>query len=344
MKPAENDKQVTIYDIAAKLRISPSTVSRALNNAKYVNKVTKKLVKDEAEKLGYKPNSFAVGLRNNQSNTIGILISRINRPFNSVLISGVEKTARQAGYNVIICQSNDSYENEVTGAEALLSSRVVGLIASLSMETENFEHFQPFFDAKTPVVFVDRVPNLDSYKVVADDFRAGYNATQHLIKKGCKRIALLVGSLQRNVYSDRKNGYVQALLDNNLPVDESLILILKTLSTEESEKATKKLLSLPNPPDGIFSTNDTAAAAAIITAKKLGFSIPKQLKIIGFNNDYISTIVEPSLSTIAHPAEKMGIIAAEKILEHLNKNSEMDTDVSEITILKTSLIERDSTR
>jgi LacI family transcriptional regulator len=148
VKPAENDKQVTIYDIAAKLKISPSTVSRALNNAKYVNKVTKKLVKDEAEKLGYKPNSFAVGLRNNQSNTIGILISRINRPFNSVLISGVEKTARQAGYNVIICQSNDSYENEVTGAEALSSSRVVGLIASLSMETENFEHFQSFLMLK----------------------------------------------------------------------------------------------------------------------------------------------------------------------------------------------------
>lgn len=344
MKSPENDKQVTIYDIAAKLKISPSTVSRALNDAKYVNKNTKKLIKEEAERLGYKPNSFAVGLRNNQSNTIGVLISRINRPFNSVLISGIEKTARKAGYNVIICQSNDSYENEVTGAEALLSSRVVGLIASLSMETEKFDHFQSFFDAKTPVVFVDRVPNLDSYKVVVDDFRAGYNATQHLIKKGCKRIALLVGSLHINIYSERKKGYIKALKENNLPIDESLIYILKTLSTEESEKATKKLLNLRNPPDGIFSTNDTAAAAAIITSKKMGFKIPEQLKVIGFNNDYISTIVEPTLTTISHPAEKMGIIAAEKILQHLNKNNEMDTEVSEITILKTSLIERDSTK
>lgn len=344
MKSPENDKQVTIYDIAAKLKISPSTVSRALNDAKYVNKNTKKLIKEEAERLGYKPNSFAVGLRNNQSNTIGVLISRINRPFNSVLISGIEKTARKAGYNVIICQSNDSYENEVTGAEALLSSRVVGLIASLSMETEKFDHFQSFFDAKTPVVFVDRVPNLDSYKVVVDDFRAGYNATQHLIKKGCKRIALLVGSLHINIYSERKKGYIKALKENNLPIDESLIYILKTLSTKESEKATKKLLNLRNPPDGIFSTNDTAAAAAIITSKKMGFKIPEQLKVIGFNNDYISTIVEPTLTTISHPAEKMGIIAAEKILQHLNKNNEMDTEVSEITILKTSLIERDSTK
>lgn len=338
------NKQVTLYDIASKLNVSPSTVSRALNDSKYVNKNTRKLIKQEAEKLGYKPNSFAVGLRNNQSNTIGILISRINRSFNSTLISGVESTARKAGYNVIICQSNDSYENEVKGAEALLSSRVVGLIVSLGMETNNYDHFKTFFDSKTPVVFVDRVPLLDSYKVVIDDYKAGYEAVEHLIKKGCKRIALFTGSQNRNVYLDRKRGYIQALKDNKIPIDDSIIFVLKTLSAEEGEKATKKIMSMKNPPDAIFSTNDTAAVSAILTAKKLGFKIPEQLKIIGFNNDPISTIVEPTLSTIAHPYEKMGEIAAKKILNHLDQNQEIDKDVSEVTILKTRLVERDSTK
>jgi len=334
-------KEVTIYDVANKTNYSPSTVSRALNNHKSISKKTIKVVKDAAEKMNYRPNSLAAGLRNNRSNTIGVMMSRINRPFISSLISGVEESARKEGYNVIISQSNDKYENEVSNAKALYDTRISGLIVSLAMETTDFSHFDQFIEKGIPIVFVDRVPsNFNSYRVIIDNYSAGYNATKHLIEQGCKRIAHFAGLQHRNVYSERKKGYVDALNDYNLEIDESLIIYFNTLDFKEGEKATKKLLKLSNPPDGIFSSNDTAAVSAIVTAKKKGVKIPEELAIIGFNDDPIASIVDPGLSSVTHPAQKMGKLSAKRILEHSHQN--FDDNVSEISILNTEVVVRDS--
>jgi LacI family transcriptional regulator len=333
-------KEVTIYDLAKELNFSTSTISRALKGHKSISEKTTLKIKECAEKMGYRPNSLAASLRNNKSKTIGIMISRINRPFISSLISGIEESARNAGYNVIISQSNDRYSDEVSNTKAFYDSRISGLVVSLSMETKKLNHFQQFLDSRIPIVFVDRVPEkLEVYRVVIDNYSAGYKATQHLIEQGCKRIAHFAGAQHLNVYRDRKKGYLDALIDNNIPIDKKLIKNFNSLSFEEGEKAANKLLDMTNPPDGLFSANDTAAVSAIMCAKKRGVKIPEELAIIGFNDDPISSIVEPGLSTISHPAIEMGKISAEKILEHLQNFKKKTTN---ITILDTELIIRDS--
>src|SRR5690606_8681478 len=182
-------------------------------------------------------------------------------------------------------------------------------------------------------VFVDRVPDeLDIHKVIIDNYTAGYKATQHLIEQGCSRIAHFAGAQHRNVYRERKKGYLDALKDHHLPVDNDLIVSFKSLSFGEGAKATRNLLDLPQPPDAIFSANDAAAVSAIMYAKKRGIKIPEELAVIGFNDDPIASIVEPALSTVSHPALKMGKIAAKRILNHSSKNH--DEEVSEITVLR----------
>lgn len=339
----KNKKEVTIYDLAKELNYSPSTISRALKDHKSISQKTTLRVKEVAAKMGYRPNSLAASLRNNRSKTIGVMISRISRPFVSSLISGIEESARQSGYNVIISQSSDLYKNEIQNAKALYDSRISGLVVSLSMETKKTNHFQQFIDLGIPIVFVDRVPKgLDTYKVLIDNYSAAYKATQHLIEQGCKRIAHFAGAQHVNVYHERKKGYLDALKDNKIPIDKNLIINFETLSFEEGEKATLALLQMKNPPDGLFSANDTAAVAAIMSAKKIGVRVPQDLAIIGFNDDPIASIVDPGLSSVTHPAANMGKISAEKILEHMQKGyTKNNTDT---TILGTHLIIRSSSK
>ncbi|WP_291103799.1 MULTISPECIES: LacI family DNA-binding transcriptional regulator [unclassified Flavobacterium] len=336
-------KDVTIYDIAERLNLATSTISRALKDHHTISAKTIKKVKKMADEMGYRPNTLAAGLRGNKTKTIGVLISRINRPFISSLISGIEETAQKAGYNVIITQSHDSYTDEVDLAKALYSSRVSGIICSLAMETRDTSHFQQFMDKNIPLVFVDRVPKeFNTYRVMIDNYSAGYKATKHLIEQGCKRIAHFAGSQHRNTYSERKRGYVDALIEYNLPVDEDLIINFTTMSYEEGEKASNYLFDLANPPDGIFSSNDTAAVSAIQCAKKRGLKIPQDVAIIGFNDDPIASIIDPGLSTITHPAVKMGQTSAKKILSHL-KSSKKD-NLTEITFLNTEVLVRESSK
>ena len=335
----KNKKEVTIYDIAKELNVSPTTVSRALNDHNSISKETTKAVKKLAQKMGYQPNSIASSLRKNKTNTIGVIMPLINRPFISSLISGIEEGANQAGYNVIISQTYDSYEKEVANAQTLYSNRVDGLIVSLAMETKNYDHFIPFQQKGIPVVFVDRVSyEMETDRVIIDNFAAAYKATQHLIEMGCKRIAHFAGAQHRNIYQGRQEGYLKALEEHNLSIDENLIVYSK-LSLEEGWKSTEYLLNLPHPPDGIFSANDSAAVSAIQYAKQKGLRIPKDLAIVGFNNDPISSIIEPGLTTITHPAFDMGKIAARQVLKH---KEHRDIVTSETIILKTELLVRES--
>ncbi|WP_455169189.1 LacI family DNA-binding transcriptional regulator [Aegicerativicinus sediminis] len=336
-------KDVTIYDIAEKLNLSSSTISRALKNHHSIGAKTIKKVQKTAKEMGYTPNIFAASLRSNQTKTIGVLMSRINRPFISTLISGIEDHAQKKGYNILIAQSNDSFKNEVEMANALYNSRVSGVICSLAMETVNTDHFKQFQDKNIPVVFVDRTPaSINTYKVMIDNYSAGYNATKHLILQGCERIAHFAGSQHRMIYSERRRGYIAALQDHGITIDEKLIIYFNSLSHEEGVKATKKLLKSSNPPDGIFTANDTTGVSVIQTAKKMGVKIPEELAVIGFNNDPISSIIDPGLSTITHPAFQMGQTCADQIIHHLEENS--DDQLTSVTFLKTEVLVRESSK
>lgn len=334
----KKNKTVTIHDLAKELKVSASTVSRALKGHPSIGKKTIQSVKDLAQKRGYRPNRLAVSLRSQKSHTIGVMVPLINRPFISSLIHGVEEAAREAGYQVIITQSHDSYDMEKDNVQVMYDSRTSGLIVSLAMETQNCEHFSPFTDNNIPIVFVDRVPEkMKCHKVSIDNYNAGFKATEHLIEQGCQRIAHFSGASHQNIYKERLRGYLDALEHHQLLIDESLILKGKVLSAEEAVNLTKYLLELPSPPDGIFSANDTAAVSAIQYAKSRGVNIPDELAIIGFNNDPISLIIEPQLSTVSHPSVNMGKLAFKKALEliepgeaaHVIKNQsiELDTDI-----------------
>jgi len=333
-------KEITIYDIADELNISPSTVSRALKDHKSIGKETKKAVVKLANKRGYRPNSIAASLRSKKTNNIGVVISWINRPFISSLISGIEMEANLKGYNVIISQSHDSYQNEVANARALFDSRVAGVVVSLAMETADYEHFLQFIRNDIPVVFVDRaIEDLNCDLVVIDNYSAGFSATEHLIAQGCRKIAHIGGSRLRNVYRERQRGYLDALKANNLPIADQYVFESERLSAEEGTRCADELLSSKNPPDGIFVANDTAAVSVIQYAKRRVIKIPEELAVIGFNNDPISMIVEPALSTISHPAVEMGRIAAQQVL---NKKDNKHIVRSESIILKTEVIVRES--
>ncbi|HZL12465.1 MAG TPA: LacI family DNA-binding transcriptional regulator [Prolixibacteraceae bacterium] len=330
----------TIHDIARELKISASTVSRALNDNPRISLKTKEKIKAVADSLGYRPNTLASNLRNKKSNTIGIVVPLINRHFFSSVISGVEDVAFNAGYNVVISQSNDLAEKEISIVHSMFSNRVDGLIISISMQTDTFEHLKLFRKKNIPLVFFDRVvPEIETDKIVVDDFAGGFKVTQHLIDQGYQRIGHLAGPQNLMTYFDRKNGYIEALRKNGLNYDESLIII-NTLTSEEGVTAAQQLMSLQNPPDAIFCGNDTTALSVMIYLRDKGIRIPQDLGIVGFSNEPFSKVVSPSISTIAQPGFEMGQKAAELIIRKI-ENKEI---TYQTIVLHTELIIRDSSR
>jgi len=340
----EEHRHVTIYDIAERLNLATSTISRALKDHHSISDKTIKKVKKTAEEMGFVPNTMAAGLRGNKSKTIGVLIPTITQPFLSSLISGIEITARKSDYSVIIMQSHDSYEEEVNMAKSLYSSRVSGVICSLAMETKDTSHFQQFSNNNIPLVFVDRVPKgFNTFRVVIDNYTAGYKATKHLIDQGCKRIAHLTADAEfGNLYNERKRGYIDALTEHGLPLKEELIISLKEMTYNDGVKACSKLFALKPPPDGLFAPGDILAVSAVQTAKKKGIKVPQDLAVIGFNNDPISEIIEPNISTITHPAEKMGKAAANIVIDTIKSSKE--EEAKEITFLNTEVLIRESSK
>lgn len=332
----------TIHDLAKKLNISASTVSRALNDNPRISEKTREKIKAAALELGYQPNILASNLRTRKSNTIGIVVPLINRHFFSSVISGVEDVAFAAGYNVVISQSNDEFLKEQRIVQSMFSNRVDGLIISIAMKTLKFDHFQLFSKKKIPLVFFDRVVNeIESDKVVVDDFDGGYRVTSHLIEQGCRRIAHLTGPLNLLTYNDRKRGYTEALKVNELPVDEALI-IENNLTQADGTNAIKQLLSLKDRPDAIFCGNDTTALSAILYLKEQGISVPNDIAIVGFSNEPFSEVVTPSISTIRQPGFEMGQKAAQMIIQHI-ENKDKCCNYEKV-VMPTELIIRESSR
>lgn len=310
-------KDVTIYDIAEVLSISPATVSRGLKDHPGLRKDTKKRIVETARKMGYQQNTFASNLRRKRTNTIGVIIPRLNSYFMSTVIAGMEKVANNAGYNLIIAQSQEQFKKEIAGVTTMYNSRVDGLLVSLSYDTKNTEHFDTIRKKQIPLIFFDRVtdyPNCTS--VVIDNVKAGYDATMHLIQQGCKRIAHVGGSLNRNVYADRLAGQRKAMAEKGLTYDPNL-LISNNLSDKEGADAAQRILKMQHRPDGIFTANDTSGVAIMRELKQAGVRIPEDIAIVGFNNDPISSVIEPQLTTIHYPGEEMGEVAATTLINRL---------------------------
>jgi len=316
-------KEVTIYDLASKLNISIATVSRGLKNDPVVSKKTRKKIFELAEEMGYRSNHFARNLRKQKTNTIGIIVHELNSNFITSVLAGIEKITTEAGYDLIITHSSESHVKEAANANNLFHKRVDGLIASLSFDTDDLEHFRPFEEKGVPVIFFDRVEQGGNNSVVIiDNYKCGYQATQHLIEQGCKRIAHVTSSLKRNVYSERYKGYRDALFDSNIPLDESM-LIINDLSENAGIEAAKKILAMKPMPDGAFITNDFVAAVCMRTLKENSIKIPFDMAIVGFNNDAIGKLVEPALTTINYPGRDMGEIVARNLINHLQGNTNM---------------------
>ncbi len=333
-------RKVTIKDIAAELGISASTVSRALKDHPDISIKTKKAVNDLAEKLHYKPNVVALSLRHSKSNIIGVIIPELIHHFFSSVISGIDDLAYANGYSVMIAQSNENYEREVSETYAMLASRVAGVLVSVSKKTKDFEHFQNLEDKGIPLVFFDRASkDMKMDKVVVDDFDGAFKAVDYLIKSGCKKVAHFGTSQHLLIGRNRQNGYLHALYKNGIAIDDSLIF--KCDDYDEAWFLTEKLIKSKNMPDGIFAVNDMTAIGALQAVKNTGLKVPEDISIIGFSNGRISTMTEPPLTTVEQHGYEMGQIAVRMLLNHLEKEDE-DYE-PETRVIKTDLIVRDST-
>jgi LacI family transcriptional regulator len=333
-------KDITIYDIAEALNLSPATISRGLKEHPAIRKDTRKKILEKAKEMGYRQNFFASNLRRNRTNTIGVIVPRLNSYFMSTVIAGMEKIANQAGYNLIISQSMESLAKEVVNVKTLYNSRVDGLLVSLAYATDDISHFEELLDKGVPLIFFDRVfehPQCTS--IVIDNYKAGYEVTQHLISQGCKRIAHITASLKRNVYADRLRGYKQALNDNGIEYNEELVFV-NNLSDQAGVDVTRSLLKMDLLPDAIFTSNDACAVSCIRELKMAGLKIPNDIAIAGFNNDPLSKVIEPNLTTINYPGHEMGEVAASTLIGRLDLKH--GTSLNTI-ILRHELVIREST-
>ncbi|MDF9799500.1 LacI family transcriptional regulator [Catalinimonas alkaloidigena] len=314
-------KEITIYDIAKALNISAATVSRGLKDHPAIKKETKKKIVETAQQMGYQHNIFASSLRKKKTNTIGVVVPHLNSYFMSSVIAGIEKVANQAGYNLLISQSLESVQKELTNVTTMYNSRVDGLLVSLSGETQDIEHFDFLFKKGIPLIFFDRIfKSSHCSSIVIDNFQAGHDATHHLLEQGCRRIVHISGSLRSNVYADRHAGYRAALNDYQVAYDPELVII-GIRGGQLGIKAAQQILDMKILPDGIFTANDTAAIACMSELRRAGLRIPQDIAIIGFNDDPISSLIEPLLSSVYYPGYEMGELAASTLIKQLNDKS-----------------------
>ena len=334
------EKEVTIYDLARKLNISIATVSRALKDDPVVSKKTKKRIADLALEMGYRSNNFARNLRTSRTNTIGVIIPRINSSFMSAVIAGMENVANSEGYNLIISQSSESAEKERVNAATLFNSRVDGLLVSLAYDTDSLAHFEPFTKKKIPLIFFDRTSDkTEGTCIQINNLGAAYEATTHLISQGYTRIVHITATPKRNVYVDRLQGYKQALADQHIPFRDDYVIV-GNLSQEAGADAAAIIREMKPLPDAVFVANDNGAVGCMTALKQMGIRIPEDIAFVGFNNDPVSTVIEPNLTTVNYPGYEMGQIAARNLIDHLNGASSINS--TNTIILRSELVIRES--
>jgi len=336
------EKEPTIYDIAKSLNLSAATVSRALNDHPAINSQTKELINNKALEVGYRSNTFASNLRRKETRTIGVIVPRLDSFFIATVLAGMEKVANESNYNLIISQSLEQLKKEMANAKTMYNTRVDGLLVSLASDTDNLNHFNTFFRKGIPIMLFDRVmEQKNCTNIVIDNLRAGYEATSHLIAQGCRRIMHVTGNIKRNVYADRLKGYRLALIDHNLPVEEELVRVTN-LTRQDGLDVVEAMVNMQQVPDGLFVASDLCAASCAGGLIKAGFSIPKDIAVVGFNDDPVAQLVAPNLTTIRYPGQEMGEIAAQSLINHLNGLLRIST--TNTILLNHELIVRESSR
>jgi LacI family transcriptional regulator len=332
-------KRTTIHDIAEKLNITASTVSRALNDHPKISNATKKLVIKMAKDLNYQPNSLAAALRNGRTNIVGVIVPQADRNFFSSVIRGIEEIVNKSGYNVMICQSNDSLEKEKSNIKALLEAQVDGILVSYAKETTDFSHYQEVINKGVPLILFDRQDeSLNVGAVVIDDYLGAYKATEHLIQQGCKRIVHFCGPENVSIYRERCRGYVEALRRYDIEVEDDLI-IKSNLKLEDGHQHALDIIKWPELPDAIFSASDYSAMGAMEILKENGIIVPDQIAVVGFSNESFTSFVDPALTTVDQHSKKMGQHAAQLFLDQVKKGS---TASPTKTVLTPELIVRGS--
>ena len=317
----ENKKKTTIKDIANVLGITPSAVSKALNDHPRISKETKLAVKQIAENLNYQPNYLASALRKGKSNLVGVIVPRTNSHFFSSVLENLEKVLEKEGYNVIITQSNESYAKECKNIDTLLHTQVDGIIASLANETVNFSQFEKIKKKGIPLILYDRGDNdIDVDYIGIDDFDMSHMVVEHLVKQNCKRIAHIGGYRHTRIFKNRILGFNDALKKLNLPFEEDLILE-GDLTLDYGRKGMEKLLRLKNSPDAVFAASDSAALGALQVLQENNIKVPEEVALVGFSNEPFTSLVKPSITTVNQHSGEIGKIAAETFVKRINQKN-----------------------
>lgn len=335
---------VTLKRIAEILGISITTVSKALKNYPDVSKKTKKAVLDLAKELNYTPNSFAVNLRTKESKTIGLIIPEVVHHFFSNVINGIIDEAEKNGYLVITLQSNESLELEKKQVELLLNKRVDGIIMSLSNQSNFDNHIKEIISRGIPLVLFDKISKLvNCSKVIIDDKKAAFEAVEHLIIKGCKKIAHIRGPVNPQNAIDRFLGYKMALEKNNIPFDPKLVYTCENVTFEEGKTFAREIIEQHKDIDGIFVITDLVAVGVLACFNEIEIKVPQQVKIIGFSNWFMSQVITPKLSTVDQPSYEMGVQSFRLLFEEMTHKKNETLFSPRTILLKTSIIEREST-
>lgn len=332
---------ITLKDIARALNLSASTVSRAMKDHPAISEETKRLVQEYAETHKYKPNTLAMKLRTNKSNTIGVIVPEIVHYFFSTVLEGIQEEAERENYNLIFCHSKEDYRREVKSVETLLDARVCGVLASQSKTTENFDHFQEILDNDVQLVFFDRIcTGINTDKVVVDDYAGAFNAVDYLVNTGCERIAFLGAHSNLPIANNRRMGYEDALKKHKISITKELIKVCDT--AELAQQIIPEMLKEKEVPQAFFCINDEVAAYCIQHVKATGFKVPDEISVCGFTNSYITEVTEPTLTTVDQHGYEMGKTAARLLINRIEGRETKQGVISKL--IKTDLVIRKSTR
>jgi LacI family transcriptional regulator len=311
---------ITIKDIAKALGLSTSTVSRALRGGYEISEETRKAVLEYARKINYRPNPIALSLKEKRSRSIGIVVSEIANNFFSQAINGIESVAYSKDYHVIITQSNESFEREKSNVQHLASRSVDGLLISLSSESSDVSYLKELHDKGLPIVFFDRVSDeIETHKVIADNFQGAFDATEYLIERGNTRVAHLTNAAHLSTTRERLDGYKAALQKHQLPFREEYVKVCEHggMQLEEVEAAVAALLDHPEKPDAIFIAQDKLTTGCLLAVKRLNALRDTRLDISGFTNSNVVDLFTPAITAIKQPAFEIGKRATELLIQLL---------------------------
>jgi len=337
-----NKKRTTLKDIASVLNISSAAVSKAMNDDSRISKKTKAAVKRVAQELNYQPNHLASALRKGKSNLVGVIVPRTNSNFFSSVIESMEAVLNKSGYNIIITQSNESFEKECKNIDTLLFTQVDGIIASMANETVDLSYYEKIKSNGIPLILFDRGENdLNVDYVGINDYDSSHMIVEHLISKGSKRIAHIGGFRRTRIFNNRIRGYMDAITHNNLPLDTTLVIECG-LTLKDGREQMKNLLKLKNIPDAVYIASDYAALGALQILSEHNIEVPKDIRLIGFGNEPFTALVSPTISSIDQHSKDIGRLAAETFLERV-KHPEVKQSLNKV-ILDAALVARDSSK